>query len=144
MGLEALSRGAQKVYFIDNNREAIRCIKENLRKLKLEEKATVIYGDLFQCLAKLTEEQVAPFDIVYADPPYNAQFKKEGIPISYSQELLHRIDQSPLLAASGMFFIEEAKETQLLTSNLKNIQIKSNRKLGRSMLYQWIKPRCGS
>lgn len=39
IGIEALSRGAEGAYFIENNRKAINCIKENLEKTHLESKS---------------------------------------------------------------------------------------------------------
>ena len=66
VGIEALSRGAQLVRFIDLNRAAITVIKGNLKTTHLEEKAQVIQSDAFAYL-KSRPDQV--FDYVYIAPP---------------------------------------------------------------------------
>lgn len=73
LGLEALSRGAKKAYFGDNNKKAYFTIIENIKKLKVEEETKVFFGDYKQVLnkIKLTNEKL---DIVFLDPPY---IKKE-------------------------------------------------------------------
>ena len=68
MGLEALSRGASQVVFVEADREACRTIKRNLDKLGLMG-ATVLCTDAVQALAA---EAVAgrSYDLVLLDPPY--------------------------------------------------------------------------
>ena len=69
LGLEALSRGAKKAIFCDNNYLAIKCIKSNIEKLKLEEETIVMKCSYLECLNKLKENKVK-LDIVFLDPPY--------------------------------------------------------------------------
>ncbi len=68
MGLEALSRGAESVVFVENDRDACRAIDRNLDKLRLKG-ARVIQQDAAQALAS---EAVAGrrYDLVLVDPPY--------------------------------------------------------------------------
>jgi len=65
MGLEALSRGADSVVFVETDREACRTIDRNIEKLRLTG-ATVIQRDAFQVLA--AEKRI--YDLVLCDPPY--------------------------------------------------------------------------
>ncbi len=67
IGIEALSRGAARCYFIENGREPIKCITENLHKTHFEEKATLLKQDIVVALGNVRESHV---DIVYIDPPY--------------------------------------------------------------------------
>jgi len=69
MGLEALSRGAARVLFVDSDREACRTIERNLAKLGLEG-GYVRRGDALRALA---EEEAAGsrYDLVFVDPPYD-------------------------------------------------------------------------
>jgi 16S rRNA (guanine(966)-N(2))-methyltransferase RsmD len=66
LGIEALSRGAARAYFADNNPKALAIVKENLERAKLSEKARVnrLPYDAFLRLAK------DKFGIVFLDPPY--------------------------------------------------------------------------
>lgn len=67
IGIEALSRGALKVYFIDNATDAVNCINENLCKIHTD-KAVVIKADVLSALSRINEKEV---DIIFIDPPYN-------------------------------------------------------------------------
>ncbi len=64
VGIEALSRGASRAIFVENNRAAARVIHENLRSLGLEPRAQVREGRVRQMLPKLDA------GIVFLDPPY--------------------------------------------------------------------------
>jgi 16S rRNA (guanine966-N2)-methyltransferase len=64
VGIEALSRGARHVFFLERSRGAIEVIRENLASLDLEARATVVTGPVLLTLSHY------PADIVFADPPY--------------------------------------------------------------------------
>ena len=64
IGLEAISRGAEKVVFVDNSRESVKLLKENLAYLK--EKAEIYEGDALAYVAAAAGK----FDFVFLDPPY--------------------------------------------------------------------------
>ena len=68
LGIEALSRGAAEAVFIDADRAAVSCIRENLRAARLTEQAVVLEGDF---AAGICRAQGA-FDYVFLDPPYAA------------------------------------------------------------------------
>lgn len=78
IGIEALSRGADKAYFVDNSREAYDCIRENLNKTRLSDKAEVYREDVsFFIKARLKEVP----DIIFIDPPFKKHLEKEVIPL---------------------------------------------------------------
>ena len=64
IGLEAISRGAEKVVFVDNSRESVKLLKENLAYLK--EKAEIYEGDALAYVSS----PAAKFAFVFLDPPY--------------------------------------------------------------------------
>ena len=64
MGLEALSRGASQVVFVDDERDAVHAIERNLDKLRL--RATVLQQDAVAMLAS----EKRKYDLVLVDPPY--------------------------------------------------------------------------
>lgn len=76
MGIEALSRGARAASFVDQGREAIACIQENLRRCHLEKRAKVIASDVSLALALLDRRDLP--DLVFMDPPYGQDFE-EGV-----------------------------------------------------------------
>ena len=68
IGIEALSRGASKAYFVENATPAHKCILENLRTTHFEDDATVLKQDVVIALRNIHEKEV---DIVFMDPPYH-------------------------------------------------------------------------
>ena len=73
IGIEALSRGATKVYFIDNGREPIKCITDNVNFTKLQDKAVILKQDAVAGLQSVFEKHV---DIVFMDAPYLKGYEK--------------------------------------------------------------------
>ncbi|MCM1063731.1 MAG: 16S rRNA (guanine(966)-N(2))-methyltransferase RsmD [Eubacterium sp.] len=73
IGIEALSRGARKAYFIDNASKAISCIRQNLTFTKLEDRAIVLKQDVFSGLSGIGKENA---DVIFMDPPYQSGYEK--------------------------------------------------------------------
>jgi len=72
LGIEALSRGASFVEFVEGHREALRALSANLKQLQLEEHARVWNLLLPGGLARL-DDVLADVDLVLADPPYGGE-----------------------------------------------------------------------
>ena len=66
LGIEALSRGADHCTFVEQRREAVALIRENLTVCELSEQSRVVQGDALSFLASCREK----FDIILLDPPY--------------------------------------------------------------------------
>ena len=75
IGIEALSRGAKKAYFVENNKAALSCIKENLKFTKFIEESVVLETDVMFALEKLISEQ--EIDIIFMDPPYKSELEEQ-------------------------------------------------------------------
>jgi len=69
VGLEALSRGADAVTFVERDRNALASLRANLERLGLAARARVIVGDALATVARLTRAGET-FDCVFVDPPY--------------------------------------------------------------------------
>ena len=76
IGIEALSRGAREAVFADRDSEAIRCIRENLERTKLSDRAQVYPQDALSVLRRL-ESRHAAFDFIFLDPPYGKELERE-------------------------------------------------------------------
>ncbi|SES66421.1 16S rRNA (guanine(966)-N(2))-methyltransferase RsmD [Natronincola peptidivorans] len=103
LGLEALSRNAEKVYFVDKDKDSIDIIKQNLSKMNLLAKGEIIHADVISAINNLTEKKVQA-DIIFMDPPYN-----KGL----GNAALEDIDTSELLAPSGRIIIEHDKSEDM-------------------------------
>ena len=70
IGIEALSRGAKRAYFVENGREACACIQKNLHTTHFEDEAVLLKQDALSALRHIHEKEV---DLIYVDPPYESQ-----------------------------------------------------------------------
>ncbi len=70
LGLEAVSRGAARVYFSDSSRESIKIIKENIKLCAAEEHSVILSGDYRSNIRRIHDR----LDIVFIDPPYAGDF----------------------------------------------------------------------
>ena len=68
IGIEALSRGAAKAYFVEQSKDAFSCISENVKFTKMIEQAVLCKQDVYTALYGISEKEV---DVVFADPPYD-------------------------------------------------------------------------
>ncbi|NBH35317.1 16S rRNA (guanine(966)-N(2))-methyltransferase RsmD [Clostridiaceae bacterium] len=75
IGIEALSRGAAQCVFVEQNRAAASCVRENLKAARLEERAVVMCCDAQTALGRL--EGKYRFDYIFMDPPYGHQLEKQ-------------------------------------------------------------------
>ena len=71
VGLEAISRGAAHVTFVERDPRALDALAENIRTLDLEARAHIARGDVVRQLGRLAGEG-RRFEIVFLDPPYAA------------------------------------------------------------------------
>jgi 16S rRNA (guanine966-N2)-methyltransferase len=76
IGLEALSRGAARVVFVDDDRAAVAAINENLEALGAAAEVQVFRQDARVALASLADTGVR-FDIIFFDPPYDSPLYEE-------------------------------------------------------------------
>ncbi|MGO0061795.1 16S rRNA (guanine(966)-N(2))-methyltransferase RsmD [Brevibacillus fluminis] len=72
LGIEALSRGVERVIFVDADAKAVSVIKGNLEKVQATDKAEVYRNDAARALKALTKRDVK-FSVVFLDPPYAYQ-----------------------------------------------------------------------
>ncbi len=66
LGLEALSRGAERCTFVDQRREGAALVRENVKLCRYEDRSTVVQGEALSFLSACREK----FDVVFLDPPY--------------------------------------------------------------------------
>lgn len=99
IGIEALSRGAKHAYFVENNKNAIACIQENLRFTRLADQATVLKQDVLSALYGIHEKQV---DILFMDPPYHTDMERT---------VLSALREMPYVTENTLLIVEAALDT---------------------------------
>ena len=101
LGIEALSRGADKAVFVDEREDACRLVRENLKRSKLESSAQVVRGDAISFLSRTKEK----FDIIFLDPPYAQDLLENSL------NLISEID---ILQSGGIIVTERPAGKDLL------------------------------
>lgn len=126
LGIETLSRGAKEAIFCDSSKKAIGVIKSNLIKTNLMENATVINKDYKGCL-KILSENKCRFDIIFIDPPYDADIAVKSV---------EQVINLNILAKEGIIIIETDEEKRELRElNLVDkVDVYDLRKYGRVKL----------
>ena len=125
LGLESLSRGAEKAYLIDSSGKAIKIIKQNVIKTKFEEKAIVLQEDYLKALDSFKRKNVK-FDFVFLDPPYKTNFAFIATKLILENELLEK---------TGTIIIETDIEEDILAELEKlELNIMDVKKYGRVTL----------
>lgn len=100
IGLEALSRGMEEIYFCDHHPRSIATIKANCATLNVNEKCHIYACDYQKMLNELAQEKKS-FDLIYLDPPYRNQ---------RIHEILTWISTHELLKKEGIIVAESLKE----------------------------------
>lgn len=106
LGIEALSMGAKKCYFVDNNIIAINTIKKNLSKLK-DANYEIIKQDFSKSLENFRDNNIK-FDLIILDPPYQSNSLNKSLKL---------INEYDLLNKNGLI-ICEYEDSELLYDNL--------------------------
>ena len=100
MAIEALSRGAAEAVLVDQSKESISIIKQNLNKTRLAERARVVCSDYMEFLNKAK----GGFDLIFLDPPYREKFLENA---------LKRISEIDILKSGGIIVCERLADTAL-------------------------------
>ena len=100
LGIEALSRGAERAVFVDAGKNAAALVKENLRRAKLADKAQVIQTDFLSYLSRCREK----FGLIFLDPPYAENFLENA---------LEKIVEFDILSSGGIIVAERPEGKEL-------------------------------
>jgi len=87
VGIEALSRGAEKVIFVDNYYPAIKTIKANLSKCGAENKSRLLRKEFNRAVIQLAQEKMK-FSLVFLDPPYRLLDERNPLKVIKKREVL--------------------------------------------------------
>ncbi|MDD2434871.1 MAG: 16S rRNA (guanine(966)-N(2))-methyltransferase RsmD [Bacilli bacterium] len=108
IGLELLSNGAKKCYFVDHSKEAIAVLNNNLKNLKVNEEYNVLNKDYKDALLDFKNNHLK-FDLIILDPPYHEHL---------INHILEMIVEYQLLQSGGIVMCEyesEIVDNQVLT-----------------------------
>ena len=124
LGLEALSRNATKVLFIDSSPQAIQLIKKNLERCGCQNRAMVVRRDLSRPASMENLPMIGPFNLVFMDPPY----RKGYIP-SILRTLSVKMSLSPLAKV-----VAESSNLDRLPDRAENLKKRFSRLYGETRI----------
>ncbi len=106
VGIEALSRGAAHVSFVDRSRKMYALIETNLKSLAVgDDEIEIVSKEALEFLQKRAKQEEVPFDIIFLDPPYATDY--EAV-LDYVAEQATR-----MLAEDGVVVVEHHRRKDL-------------------------------
>lgn len=128
LGLEAISRGAEKCTFVENNNSTYKILSMNIEALGFVSSSELYRRDAFEVLELLGKEK-KKYDIIFLDPPYSRGLVESSI---------KRISELMILDDNGII-ISECDEKDTIPDNINDIKVYRNEKYGRTRIYFWNK-----
>ena len=122
-GIEAYSRGASNVTFIENSHEVVTILKKNLEVCGFKEGTDVLSLDITKALNHL-KKKGNKFDLVFLDPPYDR---------SLVEDTLRYIINSDILDDASLVVVEHSL-TEIPAKKIGRIKLEDRRKYGTTMV----------
>lgn len=119
LGIELLSRGASRVYLVEQSKSAMSIIEKNLTKTKLTTNAVTVLSEVYGFLDKESAQQ---YQIIMMDPPYNKGHVKQS---------LEKIAINNLLCENGLVVVEHAIGDSDLDIEYDNLEVIKEKKYGK-------------
>lgn len=124
VGVEALSRGASLVVFVENDGRLSRSIKKNLLQCTFTGRHEILTMEAKKALIALRKREAA-FDVLYADPPYDRNMV---------QEILDYLSDGRLFAEDGLLVIQHSVREELRANHMANFILTDQRRYGDTIL----------
>ena len=124
VGLEALSRGASKVVFIEKDAVMANSIKRNAREMGFSDKCKVLAAEAVKGIRQVHKDGEI-FDIVFADPPYERDFIKK---------IFQCLGEANIVAEDGVLIVQHSKREQVLGQQTGNFVLTDQRRYGDTLL----------
>ncbi len=122
LGFEALSRGAERVFFVERRRPALIAIRKNAEALGVSERIRILSVDVADARPALLRE--GPFDLIMADPPWTD--------FDAAQAALRRLVRTDLLTEDGLAVLGHPRKTTLELPPESGLEVRKTRNWGDS------------
>ncbi len=119
LGIEALSRGANKADFVEIKRAHLKIIEDNLKKANFFDQAALYNQDVYLYLKSCSQK----YDLIFMDPPYNKAMTAEAVQL---------IIENNLLKDNGLIISEKSAEEE--AADFNGLSIIKNKRYGNSLL----------
>lgn len=122
LGIEAISNGSKECYFIDNNKEVIKILTQNITNLGINQKSKIILSDWKKILNELSTKGIK-FDIIFVDPPYD---------YNVYEKVLEKVSTQNLLNDKGLIILEH--HNLKFKNNYQNLYLYKERNYGNKTI----------
>lgn len=123
LGLEALSRGAERVVFVERGAWAHRSLLDNVKSLGLEKRASLIRQDIFRALKDLSRRGET-FSLIFLDPPYNKGLVKK---------ILNLLDRSAIVTPLTQLIVHRSRQEKL-PETFERLRVIREKPIGQACL----------
>ena len=147
VGLEALSRGAKSCVFVELEHGALRALRANVKKLRVEGLCQIWAANARTAPAKLSEDR-AQFDFIFADPPFaqpneGAEIARrlDALPGLLNNEVVESRANQDKVPRASMIVVQHSRRVEL--PELEHFEVARLKKSGESTL-TFLRPRADS
>lgn len=125
IGIEALSRNAEQVVFVEKQPACVRILKRNLAACAVEDKSSVYCGDANKILYVL-KKAACCFDVIFLDPPYRQT--------KMLHDILGKLVELSLVSETGIVVVEHACTFTPQSSILRKLELTKSHRIGDTTL----------
>lgn len=122
LGIEAISMGAKKCYFVDNGREILKYLNKNITNLNIADKTRIIAKDYREALNYFSTNNIK-FNIILVDAPYK---------MMVMEDIINLVNDYNLLEENGLLVLEYSNYQ--LDSKYANLSLVKNKKYGNKFV----------
>lgn len=122
IGIEALSRGALEVCFVDNDKRSIKLIRENLEKCGIEKEFKIFFEDGIEFICSRGKKE--KFDLIFLDPPYGSDL---------GELALEEISKTNIIEQKGLIIFEHFHKSEI-NREYGHIKLYKQKRLGDTCL----------
>ena len=127
LGIEALSMGSNKCYFVDNGREILKYLNKNIDNLNIRNKSIIIYKDFRDSQLYFKNNNIK-FNIILMDAPYK---------LEVAEEIITLVNKYDLLYNNGILVLEYS--TDKLKDNYDDLRLIKNKKYNDKYVNIYLK-----
>ena len=123
LGLEAWSRGAEEVVFVDESQTSLQLVRSNIAKARAEKETRVLKGNAVRMISDLAAKG-EKFEFIFCDPPYN-----KGLPA----QIIGQLAKYEIVAPGGYLIVEHSQHEILSDLPIK-FEIIRSEKYGETLI----------
>ncbi|KPJ61917.1 MAG: hypothetical protein AMS15_05545 [Planctomycetes bacterium DG_23] len=135
MGLEALSRGAEYVVFVENSRAVVAALERNVEKLGYRKRSRIIRASA-SSIERFLQEESRRFSLIFMDPPYRQTLKV--VPGRKIYELIKTLSDEEKILPEALLVLEHRKDAEV-PRQISSLSRQDQRRYGHTAISFFVK-----